>query len=122
MVALVVAVWRRGGRWERLAAAALFVASAVSPFVQDREHLSGPQLAYVMVDTVLFVAFAAIALRSRLWWATWVAGFQLFGVFIHLAMVADEQVLAFAYYRGIAIYTYLVIAAIMVGALTHKRE
>jgi hypothetical protein len=119
---LVLLVWLRGGRWERLAAAAQIIASVVTPMVQDIDHPRGPQYGYVVVDGILFLVLTAIALRSRLWWATWAAGFQLLGVLIHVARAVDEQVVGDAYFGGILIYTYLLTITIMIGAWTHKRE
>lgn len=119
---MALLAWLRGGRWERQGAGVMVVGCLASGLVQDREHMLGPQYGYLIVDIIMFAGFTVVALRSRLWWATWTAGFQLFGVCIHVAMIVDHKVTVYAYYLGIGLYTYLLLIALMTGSLTHKRE
>lgn len=123
VVVMFALVFHRGGRWERLGAVALFLAAFITPFVQDKPRLvESPQYGVLAVDTALFLALTAIALKGDKWWPLWAAGLQPVGIFVHVARIIDPFVLPHAYYRGLSIHTYLVIAPLLVGAWTHKRE
>lgn len=121
ILALIAIVWRRGGWPERAGAAAMIMAAALTAVAQDRPNWLEPQIGILAVDLGLFVALTAIALTSDRWWPLWAAGFQLVGVFIHLATIIDPVVLPHAYYRALSIYTYPVILALAIGTLRRSK-
>lgn len=67
-------LWR-GGRPERLAMIALIAASLASPLVQNTVDLSAPQWGIMIVDILLFLAFAALAWRFD---RSWIPGLRRF--------------------------------------------
>lgn len=122
LIALVATVLLRGGKWEWAGAAAMIVASAINPFAQDRPNWLEPQYGILMLDAALFLALTLIALRSDRWWPILSAGFQLLGLMIHLGMIMDSALLPHAYYRGLSIYSYMVILPLLLAPWLRPRR
>ena len=106
---------------ERIAVMAAFLAAAATPFAQDKPRLLEPQYGVLAVDAALLLALTAVALKSDRYWPLWAAGFQLLGVVIHIARIVDPIVLPHAYYRGLSIYSYMVLAVLAYGSWTAPR-
>lgn len=114
MVCALVA-WR-GGFDERMAAAAITLASFLSPLVSVNGYV-GIELGVVIVDAGLFFALAAISLRSRAFWPMWAAGFQLCALAGHLAAAKSHAMVPAAYAETLAIWSYAVILTLLLGTL-----
>lgn len=125
LLALVVscgaAAWR-GGWPERSAAAAMALAWIASAFAQRNLQLWGPQTGVMIVDGLLFLALLIIALRSDRWWPMWACGFHGLGVFLHVAVIIDAEIWGRAYYVAGAIFSYLTMIALLIGALARPRR
>ncbi len=115
LIAALVLAWRCGGRDERLAAVALLGGAVLTPLAQLR-GFAGPELGIVLVDALLFVALAAIALRSRAFWPLWAAGFQLGAIAVHLAAAQMPSILPAAYAATLIIWSYPVVVAVALGS------
>jgi hypothetical protein len=103
-----------GGRDERLAAGAVVVAALLSPLAVSHSYHS-PEIGVVLVDVLLFLALAAIALRSAAFWPMWAAGFQLGALAVHFAAARLPSILPAVYAETLAIWAYPVMAAIVIG-------
>jgi hypothetical protein len=115
-----IAFWR-GGQDERLAATAVAVAAFLSPFAQARSY-AGPEFGLMIVDVGLFLALAAIALRSRAFWPMWAAGFQLCILAGHFAAAKSNAMVPAAYAETLIIWSYAVLATLLVGTLVEGRQ
>lgn len=115
-----VVAWR-GGLDERLAAGAIALAAVLSPFVKSRGY-AGPEVGLILVDLGLFIALAAISLRSRAFWPMWAAGFQLCGLAGHLAAAKSNAVVPAAYAETLAVWAYAVMASLLVGTLMEGQQ
>ncbi len=124
LVALAVvcgtAMWW-GGQDERLAAFGIAAASFLSPIVTARNY-AGPEVGLVLIDVGLFVVLAWIALRSRAFWPMWTAGFQLCTLAGHLAAAKSRFMVPAAYAETLVIWSYAVMAALLVGTLLEGRR
>jgi hypothetical protein len=110
------------GRFEERTAAAYFaVAALAAPWLLDRRW-AGPQWAMFAVDCGYLALLLAFALRSRRWWPIPAAAFQLLAVLTHIASLVDHTVRAWAYVTAGVIWTYLGLAAIVVGTCNRWRE
>jgi len=113
-------LWR-GGRPERLAMIALIAASLASPLVQNTVDLSAPQWGIMIVDILLFLAFAALAWRFDRSWIPWAAAFQLITVVTHLGYVVNQDILSRAYLSTSYLLFFGELAAITWGVLRKER-
>jgi hypothetical protein len=114
------ALWR-GGRPERLAAAACVVAWLATYLAEDRANWVDPQWGILIVDALLLAVMLWLALTADRLWTLGAAAFQLLAVVTHGAMLADRTMGGWAYMTGGVIFSYLVIASIGVGTWLHWR-
>ena len=114
MLASIVLAWWKGGRDERLAATALLVGALASPILQSHSYAS-PEMGIVLVDIGLFAALLGIALVSKAFWPIWATGFQLCAVAVHLAAAKSPLMLPQTYAEALAIWTFPVLAALILG-------
>jgi hypothetical protein len=120
LVTCATAAWR-GGWPERSAAAAMALAWMASTFLQRSLQLWGPQTGVMTIDGLLLSALLVIALRSDRWWPMWACGFHGLGVLLHVAVMVDGQIWGRAYYVAGAIFSYLTLLALLIGALGRPR-
>ena len=110
-----------GERDEKLVSVFLIVASIVSPLVAD-SSFDSLQYGLLLVDTGLLLFLAAVALQSDRNWPMFATGFQLTTVFFHIARGTGAEILPAAYADSLVFWSYLVIAALVVGALTEREK
>jgi hypothetical protein len=110
-----------GGREERIAALYFGLAALAAPFILDRSW-GGTQWAMFTVDLGYLVLVAFFAMRTDHWWPLFATAFQLLAVLTHLASLIDRHLQPWAYVTAGVIWTYLGLAAIVVGAYNRWRE
>jgi hypothetical protein len=115
-----LALWK-GGREERIVAAAFAVGTFAAPFLKDHSW-AGTQWSLFAVDMVYLALLVVVALRSVHYWPLWAAGFQLLAILTHAASLIDRQLRPWAYVTAGVIWTYLGLAAIAVGTYNRWRE
>lgn len=113
------ALWR-GGTEERVVSTVLLLNIAISVLLLD---VSWPhvQLGGFLVDTLTLAIFVAVALRTPKYWPMCAAAFQLLAVMTHVAKFVDRDLQQWAYLTASVIWTYLLLAAIGVGAWNAAR-
>ncbi|MBU4433731.1 MAG: hypothetical protein KKC14_04860 [Alphaproteobacteria bacterium] len=121
LVATCAAAAWRGGWPERSAAAAMALAWIGSAVVQRSLQLWGLQTGIMIIDGLLLLVLLSIALRSDRWWPMWACGFHGLGVLLHVAVMIDTDIWGRAYYVAGAIFSYLTMLALLVGALGRRR-
>ena len=109
-----------GGRDERVGAIALAAAAILSP-VAMIHRWAGPELGIILVDFALFVALAALAMKSRSFWPMWAAGFQLCAVAVHLVAAEMPHMVAASYAEALAIWSYPVLLTLAIGTHFESR-
>jgi len=112
----IAAVWR-GERPERLGAALIAIAWALTDLVEQRNNWLEPQYGILTVDIATFIGLAAIAFAYRRAWAICAASFQAVAVLTHLAFLLDPAVLYRAYYMANFSIGFLLLGAIIGGVL-----
>lgn len=120
ILVVVYALWA-GGRPERLAACAVTLAYAVSPYAQYVTTLIEPQYGVLAVDGALFLALLALALTTDRRWLLFATAAHGLGVMTHLAATADPALLPRAYLSANIATSYLVLGALAFGAWRHRR-
>lgn len=114
------ALWR-GGRPERWVAVANVLAWILTPLAY-RTDLIDPQWGVFLVDVAFLVLLAALAMTTDRNWLLFAAAFQLLAVMTHIAIAVDRGVRTLAYFRGLVIWSYLVLGALAVGAWMFRRD
>jgi hypothetical protein len=115
------ALWR-GGRPERIVAVANLIAYAATLAAEDTRDFFDPQIGIMAVDIGFLALLLALALRSDRSWLLFAAAFQLLAVVIHVAIAAEAEVRSLAYFRGLIIWSYLVLASLAVGSWCEARN
>ncbi|MDP1631324.1 MAG: hypothetical protein Q8L66_07885 [Caulobacter sp.] len=105
-----------GGRPQQLAAATVFVAWIGSAALEDRRFIY-PQYAIFVLDVVTTLTLVAVALIWRRGWLLWVAAFQLLTMATHIAVMLDMRIYTRAYMTAYMIWSYLLLAALLWGAV-----
>jgi hypothetical protein len=114
------AMWK--GRWEeRLTGAAFLTGWVLTLLLRDRSW-AGTQWGAFAVDAAFLLLVVGVALRSRRYWPMVAAGFQLLAVVTHAARILDRHLGMWAYITAGVIWTWLVMAALAVGAYNRWRE
>lgn len=121
LVGAILTALLKGGRDERLAAIAIMVAALVTPFVRTHNYTTA-EFGIVMVDFALFLALAAIAMRSTSFWPMWAAGFQLGALAVHAAAARLPNILPAVYAETLVIWSYPVLGALALGTWLEYRQ
>lgn len=119
-VTAAAGLWR-GGMPERIAALGMVGAWFASALLQSGLQRWGVQTGVMVTDMLLLVTLLAIALTSDRWWPMWATAFQAMGVVIHLAVMADAKIWGWAYFIGSAVFSYMVMLSLFVGAMSRPR-
>jgi cytochrome bd-type quinol oxidase subunit 2 len=117
----VFALWR-GGRDERAATLALLGGIAGTHIAWlFGSNWQKPELGIMAVDAALFVAFVAVAHRSRRFWPIWIAAAQFAGVITHLAVVIHPNVVTELYRLTQPFWVFPILGGIAYGTWTGRR-
>jgi hypothetical protein len=120
LLVCAAAAWR-GGRDERVAAAALLVGVVLSKAVYAH-HAQQVEWGVLAVDSALLATLVWIALISDRFWPIAAAAFQFLAVIVHLARVADPSLGGWAYFSAEILFGYLLAGAIAVGTFNARRK
>lgn len=115
------ALWR-GGAVERAVAVGNLAAYAATILFQDMRNFFDPQIGIMGVDIVFLALLLALAAKTNRTWLLFAAAFQLLAVVIHVAIVADAGVRSLAYFRGLIIWSYLILVSMAVGTWLELRR
>lgn len=118
------AFWR-GRTDERIAAAVALGASLATHFAisPDTIRYSSEETGVMIVDSVTFLAFTFVALRSTRFWPLWVAGLQLTSTMAHLFKAVHVDLLPKAYAAALVFWSYPILIILAVGTWrSHQRR
>lgn len=126
-VLLVVSVYAllRGRHDERAAAAVCIGATIATRLAHSQlaERFSRVETGVMTVDLLTFLAFTAIALRSKRFWPLWVAGLQLTTLLAHGLKAIELDLMPQAYAAAARFWVYPIFAIIIVGTWRgHQRR
>jgi hypothetical protein len=115
----------RGRKYEQLAAIICVAASVISVLARSPVHQRyvGIEIGDLIIDSVVLVAFVAIALRSDNFWPLWVAGLQLTISMSHVLKAIDANLNPIAYATAERVWSYPILIIIAFGAWgQHRRK
>ena len=112
-----LAVWR--GRWEeRTVAFGLVVGSLTMAAFQATHDFNDARLGGLILEIIYLAVLIWVVLRSAKWWPLWTAAFQLVGVTVYLARMADPKIGA----AVLTIWSYLILIVVVIGTWQHRRD
>jgi hypothetical protein len=118
------ALWR-GRKYEQLSAVICIAASVFSVLFHSSWHQRylGLEIGDLIIDTLVLVAFVAIALRSDRFWPLWVAGLQLTISMSHMFKALVPSLMPLAYAAAERFWSYPTLIIIAIGAWRqHQRR
>ena len=113
-----------GGAPERWGAGAYALACIASHFLFSAAPIKfrSVEAGVFIVDVLVFVAFAILALRANRFWPIWVSALLGLGVLAHLARWAGPDTIPWAYQLAMSIWSYPILAIIAVGTFNHRQR
>ncbi|MCY1246135.1 hypothetical protein D9M72_593410 [compost metagenome] len=116
--------WWRGGGPERIAAAAMLVATVVSALVRAnvRHRFADVDTGLLIVDGLLLIVLVAVALRADRGWPLLVAALHLMTVGAHGIRLIEPGMIPVTYAVLIALWSYPMQVALAIGTWRHQRR
>jgi hypothetical protein len=114
----------RGGRPERVAGATMLIGCVLTWAVNSplAVRYASVEVSIFMVDVVMLLIFAAVALISDRYWPIWVTALQLLVVLAHVARLADPDMLRSGYGFVMAVWSYPQLLAIAIGTWMNQQK
>lgn len=114
----------RGGRPERLVAAAITLGTVASllaiPPVGHRQGDFFSRLA--LVDLIVLALFVAVSLRYDRFWPMLAAGFQLAAVGTEVIVLVKRDLATGAIEDLLSFWTYPILASVLFGSIAYRRR
>ncbi len=113
-----------GGSPERLAAATMLVATALSFIVRRHQghDFSETEWTLFAIDFAVQLALVWLAVRADRFWPITAAGIHLSEILAHLAQMLTHRIDPGIYARAEVLGSYLVLGLILIGSLNHHRR
>lgn len=113
-----------GGGPERIGAASYALACIASHLLFSAPPIKfrSVEVGVFIVDVLVFTAFAILALRANRFWPIWVTALLGLGVLAHLARWAGPGTIPWAYQLILSIWSYPILALIVIGTFNHQRR
>lgn len=122
LVATCLYALLRGGGPERIGAG-IFIAATVLTAVaasSSRPGFQSMEVGILLVDTMMFVAFLMLAVRSGRFWPLWMTGLQAVQVAGHAARLVDPEMIPWAYAVAQGFWSYPMMAILALGTWRHQ--
>ncbi len=121
-VIVVTFAFLKGDEPERVGGGAYAIGALASLLLQDDSQLYGPQWGLMIVETVMLVAWAALAWKSRRSWPIWASALQAVVVMSHVLTTADARPPIAAFYAVVNLASYGILLALTLGVLRAWRD
>ena len=107
------------GEWEErtVAFGMVLVIAAVEVFASSRDR-QDVQLGELIVGIIYLITVFWVALRSDRWWPLWTAAFQVVGVAVFLARMADPKIGEWAS----VFWSWLILITVGFGTWRHRND
>lgn len=122
-VCCAYALWRGGApeRWTAVIFLAAVLVAIPILHAHPRPFVTAGAL-MLIVDLLMLLALAVIALKANRDWPMWVAAWQAIGVGTHLVMVFDTQIMRLVYGIMHAALSYPMLLTLVIGTLRHRQR
>jgi hypothetical protein len=121
-VVVVAFAFLKGDEPERVGGGAYALGALAGLLVQEDSQLYGTQWGLMIVDTVMLVAYAALAWKSRRSWPVWASALQSVIVMSHILTAVDARPPIAAFYAVVNLASYGILLALTIGVFRAWRE
>ena len=121
-VIVVTFAFLKGDEPERVGGGAYAIGALASLLLQDDSQLYGPQWGLMIVETVMLVAWAALAWKSRRSWPIWACAFQSVAVMSHVLTTTVMRPPIAAFYAVVNLASYGVLLVLALGVVHAWRD
>jgi hypothetical protein len=124
LTAASVYAFLAGGAPERIGAILLILGSVSSLALVSPAAIrfSSVEIRVLIVDLATMAAFAILALRTDRFWPIWATALIGLGPLTHLARWYAPELSRWAYAVGLTVWSYVVIALIVLGTFCHRQR
>jgi hypothetical protein len=112
----------RGGAPERLIAFAFLIDSVATVLVQQGRTIKfhSPEPAIFVIDLVMVLVAAQIAIRANRWWPIWFTACHMIGVLSHVVRLIDVKIATWPYYVTASYGAYPLWLLVIAGTIGHE--
>lgn len=113
-----------GGGPERIGAAAYTLSVAATHLIlwSHSSEYDAVEFGVLIVDVLVFIIFAILAVRANRYWPIWVSALLGLGVLGHVARWAGPDVIPWAYAVVLTLWSYPILAIIAIGTYCHRQR
>jgi hypothetical protein len=114
----------RGGTPERIGACVFLIAPLLSVAVESPQtsQYHHVEIGVLLVDIAIFAAFLTLALRAQRFWPLWMSAMQGVEVLSHAAIALNPEVIPWAYWRAVALWSYPMLLLLATATIMHRRR
>lgn len=114
-------IWK-GGRWERVAAAALLVENTVSALLQNPSRLEDPRYISLIMDMVVLAILFYIAFTTDRRWVLLACALQVLSTLTFIARIVDPSIVSWTYITVDIALSFAIMASVVYGAIQYQRR
>jgi hypothetical protein len=116
--------WWRGGKPERIAAAALVVAAAATfaAYTPYPRRFFAVEYGVFAVDLILLAALVGIALNANRYWPLGLAALHLAATISHFGKMVDISMGGWGYAFLLKLWAYPMLLTLVIGTIRHRRR
>jgi hypothetical protein len=113
-----------GGKPEKIVAIVYFLGSILSAIMQGMSKLnySHLELGVLIVDLVGLGIFIWLAIVSNRFWPIWMSAMQIITVLSHLPVAIRADVIPWAYWRAISLWSYPMLLLLAMATYWHQKR
>jgi len=115
------ALWK-GGRAERLVAAALLIENTISILIQTAHPATGPRYLTLSMDVAVLLVILYVAFSTNRRWALLASALQILSMLTYVARIIDPTVGSWAYLTIDIGISFILMATVVYGAIMHMRR
>jgi hypothetical protein len=112
----------RGRTPERLTVGVFILADIATMLPLRHAYWKALEPSLIIIDSCVSVFLVGLSLKSSRWWPLWAAAFNILAVFMLVISAIDPKIRPYAYFVGEEMWDYLVLMALLFGALIEGRR
>jgi hypothetical protein len=113
------ALWK-GGRAERVVAAALLIENTISFFAADVRYMEAPRYMPLALDVLVLAAILYVVFSTDRRWTLLASALQILSMLTFVTRILDPSILSWTYVTVDIGISFALMAAVVYGAVTSR--